>query len=67
MATTGLQTSFRIWCDDITKNRLDANNYPTTLEGAKRMLDEALWQAYQEGYKQCQADVKKAVAKLGKG
>lgn len=67
MATTGLQTSFRIWSDDITKNRLDANNYPTALEGAKRMLDEALWQAYQEGYKQCQADVKKAVAKLGKG
>ena len=66
MAKTELQAKFRIWCDDITKNRLDASNYPTTLEGSKRMLDDALWQAYQEGYRQCQADAKVAIAKLGK-
>lgn len=66
MATTPLQQRFQLWHSDPTKNHINTKDYPTTLEGSKRMLDDALWRAYEEGYRQCQADAKAAVAKLGK-
>lgn len=66
MATTPLQQRFHLWLGDPTKNHISTKDYPTTLEGSKRMLDDALWRAYEEGYRQCQADAKAAIAKLGK-
>lgn len=66
MATTTLKERFQIWCVDPAKKHLKASDYPTTLEGSKRMLDDSLWRAYEEGYRQCQADAKAAIAKLGK-
>lgn len=66
MATTTLLQRFQIWSADPGKHHLKASDYPTTLEGSKRMLDDSLWRAYQEGYRQCQADMKAAIDKLGK-
>lgn len=64
--STTLPQRFQLWCADPTKNPIKADDYPTTLEGNKRMLEDALWRAYQEGYRQCQADAKAALTKLGK-
>jgi hypothetical protein len=35
-----------------------------TLECSKRMLEDCLWRAYEEDYRQCQADAKAVIAKL---
>ena len=61
-----LKERFHLWITDSTKNHAKAKYYPTTLEGSKRMLDDELWRAYEEGYRQCQADIKAALAKMGK-
>jgi len=36
----------------------------TTLECGKRMLEDSLWRACEEDYRQCQADAEAAIAKL---
>ena len=66
MPNTTLRQRFQLWCDDPAKNTVKVNDYPTTLEGSKRMLEDTLWRAYEEGYRQCQADIKAAIAKMGK-
>ena len=66
MSANTLKERFQLWCADPGKNSLKASDYPTTLEGSKRMLEDSLWRAYQEGYRQCQADAKAAISKLGK-
>ncbi|MDO8776592.1 MAG: hypothetical protein Q7K57_49340 [Burkholderiaceae bacterium] len=66
MATTSLKQRFQVWSADPTKNHISAQDYPTTLEGSKCMLEDVMWQAYEEGYKQCQADITAALAKMGK-
>jgi hypothetical protein len=60
-----LQQRFQVWCADASRNNLKAADYPTTLEGSKRMLDDALWKAYEEGYRQCQEDIKAAIERMG--
>lgn len=66
MATSTLKQRFQVWSTDPTKNHISAQDYPTTLEGSKRMLDDVMWRAYEEGYKQCQVDIRAALAKLAK-
>jgi hypothetical protein len=65
MPSKTLQQRFRVWCDDPSTNNLKTSEYPTTLEGSKRMLDDALWKAYEAGYRQCQEDIKAAIERMG--
>ena len=66
MPTLTLKQRFERWSTDTTQTHVNADDYPTTLEGSRRMLDDALWRAYEEGYRQCQADIKAALSKMGK-
>jgi hypothetical protein len=65
MPSPTLKQRFQLWNSDTTKSHIKADDYPTTLEGSRRMLDDSLWRAYEEGYKQCQADIKAALKKMG--
>ena len=65
MPSKTLQQRFQVWCADASRNNLNSKDYPTTLEGSKRMLDDALWKAYEEGYRQCQEDIKAAIERMG--
>lgn len=65
MPSTQLKERFRAWNSDPARNRMADKSYPKTLDGSKLMLEDALWIAYEEGYRQCQEDVKAAIDKLG--
>lgn len=58
---TARREKFRAWLLDPARNTLDLENFPASFEGMKAMVEEALWNAYRQGYRACRDDVLTAI------
>ncbi|CAN5438822.1 hypothetical protein BH10PSE18_BH10PSE18_18990 [soil metagenome] len=59
-----LKDRFRRWALDPGNHKLDMSPFESTGESAEAMIEEAMWMAYSEGYKTCQADIRSAFERL---
>lgn len=55
-----LKDRFRQWARDPARNTLDPAAFPPTAEGARAMIEEAMWIAFDEGYRTCHGDIREA-------
>jgi len=58
---TAHHEKFRAWLLDPARNKLGLENFPASFEGMKAMVEEALWNAYRQGYRACRDDVLTAI------
>ena len=59
-----LKDRFTRWVLDPSQNTLDTDAYPATAAGSYAIMQDALWNAYRQGYVTCQADARAAIQGL---